>query len=75
MTRAIKHVAAAVYAENQVKINKQYQVVGAVVSRFLDMGSQVPRLYQMPNLVKNLPPGMPGGDTFNFVKILSWREL
>lgn len=75
MTRSQKHVAAAVYAENQIKIDKQYQVVGAVVSKFLDMGSQVPRLYQMPNLVKNLPPGMPGGDIFNFVKILSWREL
>lgn len=75
MARSQNKVAAAVYAENQVKIEKQYQVVGAVVSRFLDMGAQVPRLYQMPNLVKNLPPGMPGGDTFNFVKILSWREL
>jgi hypothetical protein len=50
-------------------------VVGAVVSRYLDMGSQVPHLYQMPNLAKNLPPGMPGGNTFNYVKILSWREL
>ncbi len=74
MTRAQKNVAAAVYAENQVKIDKQYQVVGAVVSRYMDMGSQVPRIYQMPNLVKYLPPGMPGGDIFNFVKILSWRE-
>ena len=75
MTRASKRVAAAVYAENQVTIDKQYHVVGAVVSRFLDMGSQVPHLYQMPNLAKNLPPGMPGGNIFNYVKILSWREL
>jgi type II secretory pathway pseudopilin PulG len=75
MTRASKQVAAAVYAENQVTIDKQYHVVGAVVSRFLDMGSQVPHLYQMPNLAKNLPPGMPGGNIFNYVKILSWREL
>jgi hypothetical protein len=75
MTRASKRVAAAVYAENQVTIDKQYDVVGAVVSRFLDMGGQVPHLYQMPNLAKNLPPGMPGGNIFNYVKILSWREL
>jgi hypothetical protein len=75
MTRASKRVAAAVYAENQVTIDKQYHVVGAVVSRFLDMGSQVPHLYQMPNLAKNLPPGMPGGNIFNYVKILSWREF
>lgn len=75
MDRSSKQVAAAVFAENQVRITKQYQVVGAVVSRYFDMGSQVPRLYQMPDLIKHLPPGMPGGDTLNFVKILSWREL
>ena len=75
MDRSSKQVAAAVFAENQVRITKQYQVVGSVVSRFFDMGSQVPRVYQMPNLAKYLPPGMPGGQTFNFVKILSWREI
>lgn len=75
MDRSSKQVAAAVFAENQVQITKQYQVLGSVVSRFFDMGSQVPRVYQMPNLAKYLPPGMPGGQTFNFVKILSWREL
>lgn len=75
MERSQNKVAAAVFAENEVQILKQYQVVGAVVSRFLNMGSQVPRLYQMPNLIKHLPPGMPGGEAFNFVKILSWREL
>ncbi|HET7853807.1 MAG TPA: pilus assembly PilX N-terminal domain-containing protein [Candidatus Methylomirabilis sp.] len=75
MERSNNSMAAAVFAENQVQIIKQYHVVGAVVSRFLDMGSQVPHLYQMPNLVKYLPPGMPGGEVFNYVKILSWREL
>jgi hypothetical protein len=75
MARSSKRVAAAVFAENQVSITKQYQVVGAVVTRFFDLGAQVPRLYQMPNLVKYLPPGMPGGQAFNFVKILSWREI
>ncbi len=75
MARASKRVAAAVFAENQVSITKQYQVVGAIVTRFFDLGAQVPRVYQMPNLVKYLPPGMPGGQAFNFVKILSWREI
>jgi len=75
MKRAAKRVAAAVFAENQVSISFQYQVVGAIVTRFFDLGAQVPRVYQMPNLVKYLPPGMPGGQAFNFVKILSWREI
>ncbi len=75
MERAAKRVAAAVFAENQVSITKQYQVVGAVVTRFFDLGAQVPRIYQMPNLAKYLPPGMPGGQVLNFVKILSWREI
>jgi len=75
MARSSKRVAAAVFAENQVSITKQYQVVGAVVTRFFDLGAQVPRIYQMPNLAKYLPPGMPGGQVLNFVKILSWREI
>ncbi len=75
MARSQNHVAAAVFAENQVKITKQYQVVGAIVSRFFDMGAQVPSVYQMPNLARYLPPGMPGGKILNFVKILSWREI
>lgn len=75
MARSQNHVAAAVFAENQVKITKQYQVVGAVVTRFFDLGAQVPSVYQMPNLVRYLPPGMPGGKILNFVKILSWREI
>ncbi len=68
-------VAAAVFAENQAQITKQYQVAGAVVSRFLNLGAQVPRLYQILDLDKALPPGMPGGDPVGYVKILSWREL
>jgi hypothetical protein len=75
MDQPDKRVAAAVFAENLVKVKKQYQVVGSIVTRFFDMGINVPRIYQMPNLAKYLPPGMPGGQTFNFVKILSWREI
>ena len=75
MAGAQNHVAAAVFAENQVQVTKQYQVVGAIVSRFFEMGGQVPSVYQMPNLVRNLPPGMPGGQILNHVKILSWREI
>ena len=75
MDAAQINVAAAIFAENQVTLKKQFQVVGAIVARYFDMGSNVPRVYQMPNLVKYLPPGMPGGQAFNFVKILSWREI
>jgi hypothetical protein len=75
MDTAGVNVAAAVFAENQVKLKKQLQVVGSIVTRYFDIGAQVPHVYQMPNLVKYLPPGMPGGQTYNFVKILSWREI
>ncbi len=75
MDTAEVNVAAAIFAENQVKLKKQLQVVGSIVTRYFDIGAQVPHVYQMPNLVKYLPPGMPGGQTYNFVKILSWREI
>jgi hypothetical protein len=36
----------------------------------------VPRMYQIPSLPDNLPPGMPGGDRIwvKTIRIDSWRE-
>lgn len=75
MAGANNQVAAAIFAENRISITKQYNVAGALVSKFLDMGVNVPGIYQILDMDKNLPPGMPGGDPIGYVKILSWREL
>jgi hypothetical protein len=38
--------------------------------------SNVPRLYQVPALQDNLPPGMPGADPIYIISIsvISWQE-
>jgi hypothetical protein len=67
--------AGAFYAANKVKINKQTQHAGSIVCNFFDLGSQVPSIYQVPLLARNLPPGMPGGERYYFVKTVYWREV
>lgn len=69
-------LAGAFFAENKVILSKQTQVAGSLVSNYFNMGNQVPALYQVPELAKNMPPGMPGRDLrIIYVKTLSWKEL
>jgi hypothetical protein len=68
-------VMAALYAEGLTTINKQTRVAGAVVAQGFDLGNQVPRVWQVPRLGTNLPPGMPGADPMLFVNgvaITNW---
>ncbi len=68
-------VAGAFYAQNKIKSNKQTQTAGTWVSNYFDLGSQVPIVYQVPLLGRNLPPGMPGGDPYFFIKTVYWKEI
>ncbi|MDH7498893.1 MAG: PilX N-terminal domain-containing pilus assembly protein [candidate division NC10 bacterium] len=65
--------AGAFYAANRISSGKQTQHAGTFVANYFDMGSQVPRIYQVPLLEKNLPPGLPGGDPYYFVKTVYWK--
>jgi hypothetical protein len=68
-------VMAALYAEGLTTINKQTRVAGAVVAQGFDLGNQVPRVFQVPRLGTNLPPGLPGAAPMLFVNgvaITNW---
>jgi len=65
--------AGAFYAANQIRSGKQTQHAGTFVANYFDMGSQVPKIYQVPLLERNLPPGLPGGDRYFFIKTVYWR--
>lgn len=54
-------MAIAMYAQHRVVSNKQSQIAGTIVSSYFQM-SNVPKIYQAPDLADNLPPGMPGAD-------------
>ena len=71
------NVMGVFYAENEIKSKKQTSVAGTFMSSYFDMGSNVPAIYQVPEVWRNLPPGMIGlPDTRVWVvKKLTWGEI
>jgi Tfp pilus assembly protein PilX len=68
--------AGAWYAQRTIVSAKQNKFGGTYVANYFDMGTNVPNIYQIPELARNLPPGMPGGDVRIVVtQVLSWRHL
>lgn len=60
------------YAENQVTVQKQTDIMGTIVSNYFDMGTNVPAIFQVPDTANNLPPGMIGGDNVNWYLLVAW---
>ncbi|UCD57417.1 MAG: hypothetical protein JSV16_16710, partial [Candidatus Hydrogenedentota bacterium] len=56
------YMAAAFFAGVQITSLKQNQIAGAFVCDYFDMGTNIPKIYQVPALVDNLPPGLIGAD-------------
>lgn len=68
--------AGAWYAQRKIVSAKQNQFAGTYVSNYFDMGTNVPNIYQVPELANNLPPGMPGADVcFVSTQVTSWKRL
>lgn len=67
-------LVGAFYAQGIIKSAKQNQIAGTFVANFFDMGTNVPNIYQVPKLPRNMPPGMPGDRAYYNLKIQSWRE-
>ena len=64
-------LSGAYFAQRKIRIVRQSQVTGTLISNYLDM-QQVPDIYQVPELLHNLPPGMPGANT---VSTYIWRKV
>lgn len=69
-------MGVAMYAQHQVICNKQSDIAGTIVSSYYSM-SNVPRIYQVPELATHLPPGMPGGEPvwITGVTMQSWQDV
>jgi len=72
------NIMGAFFAQDRIINYKQNQLAGAMVSDYFEIYN-VPDLFQVPSIVDNLPPGMPGGGvlntyTYRIVKG-TWREL
>ena len=53
-------VMAALFGEDSITLQKQDRFAGAFVTKNIDLGNQVPRVFQVPWLSGMLPPGLPG---------------
>lgn len=67
-------MAGAFYAQGRIVSRKQNEILGTFVANFYDMGTNVPKIYQVPSLPTNMPPAMPGDKLYFTLKVHSWRE-
>ena len=65
------------YAQDTVTVNKQTVIVGTIVGNNFDMGTNVPEIYQVPELPDawDLEDRMIGAEPVIFWAPLSWREI
>lgn len=63
------------YAENTVRVEKQTDLVGTIVSNYFDMGTNVPSVYQVPEVINHLPGGIIGQQGSWVMKTISWQKL
>jgi hypothetical protein len=68
-------VMGAFYAESAIQAQKQTDIAGTLVSNYVDMGVNVPSVFQVPALADNLPPGMIGSEKLWFLVREHWSEL
>ncbi len=68
-------MALAMYAQHKIISARQNEIAGTMVSSFYQM-SNVPKIYQVPELANNLPPGLPGSEPIWIISISteSWSE-
>ena len=61
------------YAQDEIKIEKQTDIMGSIVSNYFDMGTNVPAIYQVPDNIDNIPTGMIGSGTYWYVVVV-WMK-
>ena len=63
------------YAESQIVVQKQTTIVGTIVSNYFNVGTNVPKIFQVPSTMTHLPPGMIGQTSSWSMKVVSWQKL
>ena len=66
---------ACFYAENTVRVQKQTDIVGTIVSNYFNVGTNVPSIYQVPDIINHLPAGLIGQNASWVMKTVSWRKI
>jgi len=68
-------VIGAFYAEESIEVAKQSSIAGTLFSNEVSLGAQVPNVYQIPELMNHLPPGLIAPDRIIVIKVKSWQEV
>ena len=68
-------LTGAYYCAGTVTSSKQTELAGTMVCQNFSITAQVPKIWQVPSLALNLPPGMPGATPFWVFTELTWREV
>ena len=74
-TKSQIDVMGIFYAEDTITSTMQTDVTGTFVSNYFDMGIQVPNIFQVPDIINNLPAGMINQDPIWIIRTVSWQEL
>jgi len=69
------NVMGVFYAENQVICMKQTSIAGSICSNYFNMGTNVPSIYQVPEVARNIPKGMVGDKQIWRLRKLTWGEI
>ncbi|MBI3616828.1 MAG: hypothetical protein HY210_01210, partial [Candidatus Omnitrophica bacterium] len=68
-------VMGVFYAEGTVTAQKQTDIVGTIVSNYFNMGTNVPSVYQVPDVINHLPTGLIGQNATWVMKTVSWQKI
>ena len=70
-----KLLTGAFYSAGTITSNKQNELAGTIVCQNFNITAQVPKIWQVPSLATNLPPGMPGATPVWVFTKKTWREI
>jgi len=68
-------LTGAYYTAGTAFSGKQTELAGTIVCKNFNITNQVPKIWQVPSLSTNLPPGMPGSDAVWVFTDRTWREI
>ena len=68
-------LTGAYYTAGTATSSKQTELAGTIVCRQFNITAQVPKIWQIPSLAINLPPGMPGATPVWVITERTWREI
>lgn len=69
------NVMGLFYGETSIVSQKQTDVMGTFVSNLFNMGTNVPSIFQVPEVVHHLPPGLIGSSGTYVMRIVAWQKL